>query len=185
MDKKGFYNQLQVVIVMAMVLGALIVLIFAGTMFFPVIADVGKDLNSAFQGAVQETNDTGLIVASEASFGSANKVLQSFQWISYTMIVLLFLTFIVMAFYTRTYPFLAFIWIAVVICLVFISLIFSISYRNMVTDAGDLSLAYESWKNHHFMMLYLPHIITVIGIFGGVVMFILATKDQEAEAVPI
>lgn len=177
--KRGFYNQLMIVVVLGMVLGGIMLLFWIGGMVLPIISQTSGDLNSIIQSASTDTGDANMSMATEASFGNVNKTVQNFEWVYFTLIIFVFITFIAMCFYVRTYPFLAFVWLLIIFILVFISIFLASSYQD-VSATGDLG--YSSYQTSGFYMSYMPYIFAVIGIIGGIVMFILATRDQEAEA---
>lgn len=182
-NKKGLSTGLSILIVMGIVLFVLIAMLFVAQTTLPIIQGTLGDVNVVLQEAVQETGDTGLINASQSSFQPATDSLQNFEWITYTVFIFLFITFIIMAFYVRTYPFLIFIWIIMIIILLFASIFLTVAYQDLA--ASDLGVYYSAWENSHWLVSNLPIVVLAIGIIGGIVMFILASREQEAESIGI
>lgn len=178
-NKKGFFNQLAIVVILAVVLICIILFAWVGGIIGPIISTTGNDVSNSLHEAT--LNDPDLSNASDTAFIPANEGLQNSEWIVYFFIIILFLTFIIMAFYVRTYPFLAFIWIGIIIVLAMISIYLSNAYQEIASD-GTMNL--QSWENTHFLLSNLPQIVVIIGIIGGIAMFILSSREQEAEAQP-
>lgn len=175
MNKKGFIDQLTIVIVMGIVLTFLVLAFFVWAFAAPYVADASNEINTIVSSADFSSGTPEVANATAASITPINSSIQQLQWISYAMIIVLFIGFVVMCFYVRTYPFLAFIWIAIIIMIVFMSIFLSVSYQDAREDI------HTQWANQNYLLEYLPHIITVMGIIGGIIMFVLATRDSEAE----
>ena len=182
MNKKGFYTQIMIVIVMGVVLAGLMAFFYLAGIFGPVFVDLFGEVNTIVQDTATQTGDGNITRATQASFGNASQAVEQLQWISYLLMTVLIITFLTMCFFVRTYPFLVVVWILIIIVLVFAAIFMSNSYTDLV-NLG-FSDVYTSWGNNHFFMSYMPHIIAGIGIVGGIIMFILASRDQEAEVVP-
>lgn len=185
MNKKGIYNQTIIVIVIAFFLGAILLLVFLGSIFLPVISKVGTDVTSAFQSQVAQQGDANLTAASTAAIEPVGTGLLTLEWISYGIIIFTFFSFLLMCYYVRTYPFLAYIWILLIVMLLVVTLMLTVSYQNIISSGGYAAEAIQGWENTNFIMNYLPHIVLAIGILGGILMFILSPRDTEAEAFPI
>lgn len=181
MNKRGVMDQLYPVLIMGVVLLGLILVIFLLAIGLPMLTKGLNIFNTAFQGAIENAPDKNITVAGKVSVGNANTGVQVLEWISYALIIMFILAFFIMCFYVRTYPFLSFIWIGIVIVLVVASLIMTVAYQNIMNSGGWISDAVGGWKNTNYILAYLPHIVAGIGIIGGIIMFILASREPEAE----
>lgn len=179
-DKRGIASQIMIVIIMGIVLAMLMLFIFIGQLIGPPLISTLQDTNGILQETMQSTNNENLTSAAQASFQPAADSLNNFEWLSYTLIIMVFLVFIVMCFYVRTYPFLLFVWIIMIILLVVMAIYLSVVYQDLATD-NTLGGYYTSWENTDFILQNLPAIILILGIVGGIVMFILSSREQEAE----
>lgn len=179
-DKKGLSGQITTIIVMGIILGVIMLMVFvaqlAGPILFGPLQEIGVEINTAFQ----ETGNQDLIDAQESSFQPAIQATNNFEWITYTILIFMFIIFIVMCFYVRTYPFLIVVWILMILLLLFASLYLTVSYQEISVDS-TLSGYYDSWENSNFLLKNLPVIILMVGVIGGIIMFILASREQEAE----
>lgn len=179
-DKKGLASQIMIIIVMALVIGFIILLIFLGQLVFPPLVSVSQDANVILQDTFQASGDSDLQAAGEASFQPAADSLNNLEWVSYTMVIIMFLVFLVMCFYVRTYPFLMFIWIILIILMLILSIYLAVVYQDLAADPA-LGDYYTDWKNTDFVLQNLPFLVVILGIAGGIIMFILSSRDQEAE----
>lgn len=183
MNKKGLSNQIMVVIVMGMIIGLIIVFSYAGMLFFPLVSDSFSTLGGIMSDVSQETGNPAIQNATSSSFTPAVEGVQQLEWISFTIFVFLIMTMLIMCFYVRTYPFLVFIWILIIVVLVFFSIFLANAYQDL--RVGSLGDVYTSWENTDYYLQWLPHIVMVIGIIGGIIMFVLASRQPEAEGVYI
>lgn len=183
--KKGFQKQIMIVIIIGLVFGMLIIFSYAGMLFFPILTDSFGTLSGILQEATSEANtgNQALENATQASFVQANRGVQQLEWIVFTMFVFLMITMLIMCFYVRTYPFLIFVWILMILILTFGSLFLANAYQDL--RSGELSEVYTSWENTDYYLQWLPHIVVIIGVIGGIIMFVLASKQPEAEGVYI
>lgn len=179
-DKKGISNQIMLVIIMGIVLAMIVLLVFLSHLILPPLQSVSQDTNGIIQETFQSSGDQNLIDAGEASFQPAAESLNNLEWMSYTLVILSFLVFLIMCFYVRTYPFLMFVWIIMMVVLIFISLYLTTTYQGLVTD-DTLGGYYTSWENTDFILQNLPIILVFVGIIGGAIMFMLASRDRESE----
>lgn len=179
-NKKGLSDQIILIMVMSIVLIFIILLFYVGHLLLPVIVPTLQDAKTSVKQAVQETGDQNLITAEASSVEPVADSLNNLEWMSYVMLIFSFLTFLVMCFYVRTYPFLMVVWILMIIVLIFVSIQLTISYQELRTDP-ILSSYYQAWENTDFVLQNLPIIILVMGIGGGIIMFSVSSRDPEVE----
>lgn len=181
MNNRGFAQQIWVVIMLGLVMVGIIVLFFAWSLAGPIITQSTGELNTLLQSTATSTGDSGIINASQSTFQPASEGINVLEWLSFFMIIMLFLTMIIIASFVRTYPFLAFVWIFIIVILVFVSIFITVAYQDITSGSGYLADTYASWESSHYILLNLPIIVVAVGIIGGILMFILSTRDREAE----
>lgn len=179
-NKKGLANQIILLMVMAVVLILIMGLVFIWQLIGPPLQNTLQSSNTILQDTMSSTQDQKLINASQASFGNAAASLNNLEWFSYTMFIMMFLVFLIMCFYVRVYPFLIFIWLILVVLLFITSLYFAVTYQDLRADA-TLGSYYQSWENTDFMLKNLPAIVLIVGIVGGIIMFMIANRSPEVE----
>jgi hypothetical protein len=182
MNKKGFLNQFITVLIIGVLLIAILLFVFVGGAILPIMTSTFGDLNTQVQDAMGNTGDPDIINAADVSFNNANKAVQNSEWIFFTLMIMVFIAFIALCYYSRVYPFLAFVWVGMMIVIIFISIFLTSAYQDMSSDP-TLSTSYNAWGSSHFYLQYMPHIFAVIGVIGGIIMFALPSRDQEAEAI--
>lgn len=179
-DKRGIGNQLMLIIVMAIILGLLMLIIFIAQLVGPPLVSTLQDTNSIIQGSLSTSGNQDLVTAGQSSFEPVAQSLNNLEWVSYTMFVMLFIVFLIMCFYVRTYPFLLVFWIILIVIMLIIAIYLAVVYQDLRVDP-TLGSYYTSWENSDFFLKNLPAIILVIGIVGGIIMFIISSREQEVE----
>lgn len=179
-DKRGLSGQIMAIIIMAIVLILIMLIVFIGQLVLPPLVSSVQDTSSIVQTAFQSSGNQDLIAAGDASFVPASQSLNNLEWVSYTMFVILFLVFLIMCFYVRTYPFLLVIWIILIVILLIVSIYLAVVYQDLRVSPG-LDTYYQSWENTDFFLRYLPGIILIMGVVGGIIMFVISSREQEAE----
>lgn len=180
-NKKGVIDQLMMVLIMAVVLVVIILVFWAGSMLLPVLTGTGNILVDTFTDSVNTNSpDTELANASNVAGNIASSILGVGESIVYIALIVLFAGFLMMAFYVRTYPFLAFFWIFIIIALTFVSMFVSNAYMT-ASVSSPLSSFYADWGSNDFLMSNLPSIVVFIGVIGGIFLFVLASREPESE----
>jgi hypothetical protein len=179
-NKKGITSQIMTLYIMGIVLVVLVMFIYLWALAGPLFVGLMGDANTEFKTLFQQTNDQHLINASVPSIETGIDSLNTFEWVSYMIFIFMFLGFLIMCFYVRTYPFLIAVWIVLIIIIVFLSIFLTVTYQDISLDPS-VSGYYSQWENTDFMLKNLPAILSVLGVIGGIIMFILATREQEIE----
>lgn len=100
------------------------------------------------------------------------------EWIGYGSLVFFFMGYLLILSFIRVQPFLIVVWIVLVLIAVFIGIYISDSYNNIRNqDVG--SIEYSSWQTNDFILSNLPIVIACIGFIGGIILFVLITRDGE------
>lgn len=180
-NKKGFVDKIMIVLIIAVVIAIFALIFFAGSLLLPILVGSGSMVIGQISNSVNTNSpNTELANATNTSLGIASNVLGVIELCVYIFMIILTLGFLALCFYVRTYPFLTYIWIFIIILLVFFSMFLSNAYIT-ASQMGELQDFYALWGQNDFIMTNLPMIIAVIGIFGGIFLFILGTRDQESE----
>lgn len=176
-DKRGLSNEIMVVIVMAFALGVIILFSYLVMLVLPLISDTTQVFTGIIEDASVSSGNEALENATVVSFAPVSEGVQQLEWITFMLFVFMLITMLIMCFYVRTYPFLAFVWLLMVLVLVFISIFLTNAYNDI--RQGELSDVYQSWENTDFYLQYLPHIVLVMGIIGGIIMFAMASRRPD------
>lgn len=180
-NKKGFGNQLMIVLILAVVLAIGILIFWAGAMVLPLLTGTGNTLLNTIQTSVNANNPSSdLANATNITVNISKNILGIVETIVYISLFILMIGYITLCFYVRTYPFLAFFWIFIVVGLVFVSMFVSNAYMLAKQDS-NLADFYSTWGTNSLLMENLPVIVAFFGVISGIFLFVLATKDQEGE----
>jgi hypothetical protein len=179
MNRKGLLNQILIVIVLIVVVMAIVASISLGSIIFPIISGEGIDVAHEIQSSIELAGNSEMTNASEVATSASINVLGTFEFIIYIGFLGLVIGYIMVAYYVRTYPFLAFFWIVGMILIVIFAMIMSNAYEQ--AKGGDLESFYTTWGSNDLLMSYLPHIMAFVTIIGGIVLFAIVSKDPEAE----
>lgn len=181
LNKRGIGNSLILILIMGIILIVIIVGAFVGSLILPLLTKLSGETTAIVQESIANSGEQELQNAS-VLFEPANQSVQTMEWVAFTLLILIFIGFLVMCYYARGHPALAFVWILVMIVLVFICIFISSSYSDLVAGDGYLNEAYSDWENTNYFMLHLPHIVAVLGIIGGIIMFAVGTREPELDS---
>ncbi len=179
-NKKGLAGNIMLLIVFGIVLVFIILLIYAGSLILPILTPNLQEMGTLANDAMQSTNNQDIQYASNNSIVPATESLNNMEWIGYTMMIFMFLVFIVMCFYIRVYPFLMWIWIVLIVILVFVSMYMTVAYQDLRADS-QLGDYYKAWGNTDFVLRNLPVVVFILGVIGGIVMFMVSSRDGAME----
>ena len=185
MNKKGIYQQYMLIMVVFIALATIMLVFWGLSAIVPTGASLVKDLTSEVSGMVVSTGDQNLTNAISPQLNAIDSTVNNFEWVIYMLLICSFIGFIALCFYVRTYPFLIFFWIFGMIIMVVISLFITNAYQSQTGGDDYIATASKAWTSNHYLMSNLPIIFVGVGVLGGIVLFILISKDPEAEAVGI
>lgn len=180
MNKSGFVDGMMKVIVWAAIFSFFILMVYAGGMILPILVPTAQEVLTTAGDAMQSTGDANIQAAADVAITPINQSLNNAEWMAYTMLILMFLSYIVMCFYVRTYPFLLWIWIIMIVILCICSIWMTVAYQDMSADS-ELGAYYHDWGNVDFALRNLPAIVFILGVIGGIIMFMLSNRDSAAE----
>lgn len=177
LNRRGLVGPLISVFVIILAVMMVIVGFWIFGLAMPPIVDSVGTVTTVMQNA--SAGNSAMENATETTFVNVNKGMGAFHWIGYSMFIASLLGFVFVAFYVRTYPFLLIFWVGFMVVLIIGSIGLASAYQDI---AGSVSY-YEAWQTQHFFLTYQPHILVAMAFLGGLVLFVLISKESEAEAV--
>ena len=186
MNRKGLVQQIMIIIILFIVAVVIIAGYWMVSMVGPIVVGEGSNVANQIQSAISsaEPAGSGLTNASSVATSAVTDVLGVFELITYFIFIGVIIGYILVAFYVRTYPFLIGFWIFIMVALVVIAMIVSNSYQLASTDA-NLSAFYSRWGTNDLLMNYLPHVVAIFGMVTTIMLFVLISRDPDAEVTPI
>lgn len=180
MNKKGQLSSFS--IFTWMIIAFLTVVFFAGLIYVMgllngVFTEIGV-MNEANAGSPMYTNMT---LASEQIWGQAYQSIQALRMVAIVYILALAIGIVIIGFLERKHPFLFFIYILITLLAVIFSPTISNAYEELLTSnifGGELL----NFGTSNFIILNLPVFVLIIGVLGGIGLFInLIRGDNTGE----
>lgn len=179
MYKKGLVPQVITIFILFLVLIAIVIGWWAFSLIAPPVLGVVGEGVQAFQ--TLGAGDPNLNRSIETTVVNTYKGFEQVRWLSYAILIASLAAFIMIAFFVRSYPFLAVFWIGFMVVLIFISIYLSSAYIDLIGPKDQISAYYTSFQGNDFFMQYLPHLMVGFALVGGLVLFILVPRDADAE----
>lgn len=158
------------------------VVLFAGLIYVTglmnnVFIQVGQQnqLNPGQPGYVNLTD------AAEKTFGQVNNSIQALRLVAITLIFSEILLFIIIGSFKRVHPAMFFVYVLIVFLGVLFSVPISNAYESLLKSniyEGLLS----SFTGSNWILLNLPLVVFIVGLFGGIFMFINIVKAGNEAA---
>lgn len=181
-NKRGIYNETMIIIVIFIGLMTIMGLFWIVGSIGPLIVGEGKVLTTQLSNSINANSpNSELANASQAPIQLSNNLLGIVEAIVYLCFVGSFLGFIAVCYYVRTYRWLSMAWIGLVIGAVVIAMIMSNSYQMMYDSSTDLASLYSEWGTNDFVLRYLPFIIGIFGVIGGIILFAIQSTGGDEE----
>lgn len=185
MNKKGqlggILNNIQMVLLIALVLGFIVGAVFILGTVGPIVSGEGKNIATQIRTAVNQNNpNTNLSAATTTTTTIVENVLGTGELLVYMFFMGLFIGYLILAYNVRTYPYLAFFWVFLMVVMVVLSVIVSNAYQQAAAN-GPTASFYTAWGTNNFLMENLPFIVAVIGIIGGILLFVIVQRVPEEE----
>lgn len=185
-NKKGVYNEVMIVIVLFIAFMSIIGLLWVYGAIAPLVVGEGQFLTEQLSTSINTNSpNSELANASTVPLETADTFLGLVEVISYLCILGGFLGFIAVCFYVRTYRWLSMVWIILVIGAVIVSMILSNAYQDIYNSSTDLASFYQEWGTNDFLLTYLPLIVGILGVVGGIILFTIQTLGSEEETTEI
>lgn len=113
------------------------------------------------------------------TLGKVNQAYQSLYWIAIFLIVGMVISILIGSYLVTTKPVFFIPYAFIVIIAIIISVGISNAYETVIADP-TLAPTFAGFVGANFIMLKLPIWITVIGIVGGIIMFVrMGSKENE------
>lgn len=115
--------------------------------------------------------------ATERTFGTINAALPQLRWVALAMIFAMVIAIFVSGFLVKAHP----VFIVPYILIVLLAIVFSVYISNAYEEilAGDLlGGTLQTFSATNFFMLNLPIFVTIVGVGGGIFLFIGAIVDR-------
>lgn len=174
LNRKGLTGALITVLLMILVL-VFIIILYAFVSFTGPVLTYTTTLATDTLASV-DAPGTALTNATETVFVPVNEGLGNLEWLSYFLLIIMVIGFMMLCFFVRTYPFLIIFWLLFVTVIVFSTIYISSAYEDLSSSNDDIGNAYRNWETNNFLLAYLPGITSAIGFLGGIVLFILASR---------
>lgn len=126
----------------------------------------------------QGIGDTTIAEISQKTIGQVNSAQQT--WLPILATVLIFgmiLTIFMSNFLIRIHPAFFLVYLLVIIGAVITSAYISNQYEDLMTNE-IIGETLQSWTMPSFFMLWLPYIVTAVGIFGSIIVFAGILRDE-------
>lgn len=182
MKKKGeILNNILVVLIVIIAVIFIVAVFSLASIILPIITGEGIESARIIQSSIASAGNSGLTNASNVATETTVSVLGNVELLVYFFFLGLILGYMMIAYYVRSYPYLAFLWIGFMILVVIISMFMSNAYE-LARNDSQVQDYYSTWGTNDFLMSYLPIIMTVIMIIGGILLFgIISTSDTESK----
>jgi len=172
MNKKGQLGAILGLVLFILILmgGALVLGIGTGVVTYTsrTINDVTSTLGVVDLGGDTATNLSSI---SDMTIGTVNSTIQMAKWGSGFLIVFALLGVLLFAYGIKERPYLIGFYFLLVIILIICSIFVSNMYEAFYNGTDDIATELHSMVITSFLILYMPHIITLISFIGGIIMF--------------
>ena len=158
------------------VVSFLAVVLFAGLLWATGLLNTQfHDIGVANEGSSLKVN---LTKAAETTFGQMNNSAQALRLVAICLIFSEILLVFVFSAFQRTHPALFIVWVFIVFFAVMLAAPVSNAYESLLQQNLYGGLL-ESFTGGTWFLLNLPWIVLLVGIIGGIFMFINLVKNRE------
>ena len=180
MNRKGFMQQIMIVLIFVIVLAAIMSIYYLWSLSAPIYESLQTDVFHDLIVATNNETPSNLSESATTAFNVGIDSLAVMESISVIIFFFLIIGFIAMCAFVRTYPFLMVVWIVGIILLVFFSLILTSTYEDMKQDSV-LRGYYTEWGMNDFILSNMPILILVVGVVGGLIMMFVLARDPDID----
>jgi hypothetical protein len=138
------------------------IFIYFGSIANTKIHEVVDPMNLGPENSTQIVNE---------SIGAVNTSYQALYWISVMLIVGMILSIFIGSYLVTTKPVFFIPYIFILIIAIFVSVGLELAYEQVIADA-TLGSTFAGFIGANFLISRLPILVTVIGIVGGIIMFV-------------
>ena len=121
--------------------------------------------------------ETNVSTIATNTFGQVNSGINTFRWLSFAIIFALALSILISNYLVKAHPIFFVVYFLIVIVAIIFSVFVSNAYEDLMVNEllGD---TLQSYAGSSFIMLNLPLWVTIIGIFGAIVLFVGTIRDR-------
>ncbi len=155
----------------------LIIIAFVGVLFFASWIYAHNILTESL--IAVDSSQVNVSGAAEVTFGQLNEAMPILRWVAFSLIFGSILGILVTNFLVKVHP----AFFIVYILFVVVSVIFSANVSNAYEDLLNndiLGETLQTFTASNFFFLELPIWIAIIGIIGGILLFIGISADKDA-----
>jgi hypothetical protein len=171
MNKKAGMTDLFLFMIIA------IILVFVSGVFIYLGGRVLNEVHEELDGRTFGDKNSTIVI--DQTIGKVNQAYQGLYWISVFLIVGMVISIFIGSYLVTTKPvfFIPYAFITIIAIIVASGL--SNAYEQVIADP-TLASTFAGFVGANFIMLQLPIWITVIGIVGGIIMFVrMGSKENE------
>lgn len=180
MEKKAQFSQFN--IFSFIIVSLLFVLFCAGLIYVSgLLNDVFTEVGIKNEANVGSSSYVNMTLASEQIWGQHYTAIQSLRLVAFVYILALGGAIVVVGFLEKKHPFLFFVYILIVLLGILFAPQVSNAYENLL-NSGVFGGELANFTTSNFILLNLPVIVLIIGILGGIGLFInLIRTGAEGE----
>ena len=172
-DKQGGFTDLFIFMIVAFV-----IVLFCGVFIY--ISNQTHDQLQEILPTIDILNDDGANATQtmEDTFGSANLSFDALYWISIFLIFGMIIAIFIGSYMVTTKPIFFIPYIFVVIIAVVVAVAMSNAYELLYNNA-TLNSTFAGFVGSNWILAQLPIIIAIVGMAGGIIMFVRMGKKEE------
>lgn len=182
-DTKGQFAFDNLFGIFRFVIIAFVIVLFLGGLLYvtgllnDVFIDVGLE-NEANSGLPGYTN---LTVAASSTFGQFNNSLQALRLVAITLIFAELMSIFIVNAFSKVHPAMFIVWIFIVFLAVWLAAPIANAYESTLQARAYGGLL-ESFTGANWLVLNLPILTLLVGVLGGIFMFINIVRSGNEEA---
>lgn len=171
-DKRGFsiFNLFLMLAIMLVFAISLVIIVYWNNTLVTAFKPVAEGLNSPGVNATLYYNQT---------IGQLPSGFASLQWISYGILIAMFLSVLISASLSRKHPVILVPYGFIVLILIFFSAIISNAYEQIM-KSPDLASTFNMFFGMNWIILHFPYIVAVVGLLGSLLSVINIYTNPEA-----
>jgi hypothetical protein len=154
-----------------------VAIIFISGIFIFLGGRVLNQVHSTMDNMTFGSANTSIVI--DQTIGAVNNAYQSLYWISVLLIIGMIISIFIGSYLVTTKPVFFIPYMFIVIIAVVVSVGISNAYEMVITDS-TLAPTFAGFIGANFIMLKLPIWITVIGIVGGIIMFVRMGSNEQS-----
>jgi hypothetical protein len=171
MNRKGALSDLFIFMIFALAI------LFICGIFIYMGGEVTTQVHEKMDGMV--IGDANVSQVIDTTLGAVNTAYQSLYWIALLLIVAMVISIFIGSYLVTTKPIFFIPYAFITIIAVIIAVGLSNAYEQVIQDP-TLASTFAGFVGANFIMLKLPIWVAVIGVVGGVIMFVrMGSKENE------